>query len=103
MFEIGQDVVCVRNEIEGGYGDEIILDKSRIYMIRDIVEQDGEPCLLLHEARNRARPYRNRLPPFAIITEEPGYAATRFRPVRKTNISSLIEAVNKAPTSPVIA
>lgn len=93
MFEIGQMVVCVDDKASNigflpGRASpwDNLLEKGRIYTVRDILSNyRGDICLRLHE-----------IPCRASGTDHP-FRATRFRPIRKTDISALLEAVNRAP------
>ena len=93
MFEIGQMVVCVDGGWRGYPNPKrwpIMPRTGQIYTIRSVHERGNGPGVFLEEI----------ITPKAQCTtgwDEPGFQANRFRPIRKTDISSIVEAMNRAP------
>ncbi len=84
-WRLGQKIVCI-NDTFVGISEKILPVKGRVYTIRGIYDDDiGSIAFLLHEIVNEKRDnfigYEGQL-------LEPGFFATRFRPVttKKTSI-----------------
>jgi hypothetical protein len=87
MFYVGQKVVCIREDWRGGYGDEELPRKGRVYTIRGIDLIRGtcsdQVGLWLEEIVNEPRIYEGGL------CDEVSFGHQKFRPlvVRRTDIS----------------
>lgn len=91
-FELGQQVVCIDDEGFSFRSNEKCPIKDGIYTIRDLmVDDEGELILRLFEIVNQPMLYDNEF-------TECWFIASRFRPVRKTDISVFKALLNKIPT-----
>lgn len=91
MFHVGQKVVCINDNFNGGFGDETDPVKGGIYTIRDIRPwRNGHDAgFLFFEINNLARHYEGGF-------MECSYNVKKFKPLeeRKTDISSLVALLN---------
>lgn len=101
-FEIGQQVVCVRDDWmpSHGYLPPNLPVKDQVYTIRGMFEApwmfEQELWLLFEELYNPSW-----YPPAMSMSGEPGFCSDRFRPVRKTSIEDLKKLCVDPPKSPV--
>jgi hypothetical protein len=85
MFHVGQLVVCVDDNWpspRGGYGDELLPIRGKIYTVREVFQRrgDDEPSMLLEEVVNDVRPYLMR-DGSSVELLEPSFVLRRFHPV----------------------
>lgn len=94
MFEVGQQVVCVDDHFDhpNRHGFHRPTKGDR-YIVREFVPDfGGEPCIRLSEIINPPVVWRG-----DVFPEELAFKASRFRPIRKTDISIFTAMLNKAP------
>lgn len=89
-FYVGQKVVCIDNNRDGGYGDEIVPDVGPVYTVRELFSCNGHDWLRLREIKNSPRYYT----PGGVT--EAFFHISRFRPVveRKTSIAIFTAMLN---------
>lgn len=82
-FSIGQQVVCIDDNLAGGYGDETDPVLRGVYTIRQIYWNGHRGCeqVLFHEIVNTPRWYLG----FGFPVEG-GFDSHHFRPLRTTSI-----------------
>lgn len=89
MFDINQQVVCIRDDWNKSFGTEIYPKKGQILTIREILadfpeDYTYEVGLLFYEIVNKLQVYAGRTEP-----REISFPGSAFRPVKKTDISTL--------------
>lgn len=77
-FHVGQRVVCVDDRYTT-HSNRRELYSGNVYTIRRLDTVDGMPCVCLHEIPLRYSPSRGWI--------DYPFRATRFRPVKETDIS----------------
>ena len=77
MFEVGQQVVCIK-EAGDCYNGETGPKKGKIYTIRDISVVDGDTGLIFEEIKNIPTLYSNGTLECSFISED-------FRPIVENN------------------
>jgi hypothetical protein len=91
-FEVKKQVVCINAEHGKRFPWEILPILNTIYTIRSIeVHPDGEIGLFLEEIVNK--PYQ-----YCDSFGEISFNASRFKPVKLTNIDVFTEILNPSPT-----
>ena len=102
MFAIGQKVVCVDDRLRTGrrYYRENLPKNGVVYTVREMVDArargytDEDWGLRLVEIVNRKRWYT---PPNGRIFTEMFFSASRFRPLRSTNIDVFLKMLEPTP------
>lgn len=95
MFDIDQQVVCIRDDWNKSFGGEIYPKQGQILTIREILadfpeDYTYEVGLLFYEIVNPLKVY------FGCTTaKEISFPGSAFRPVKKTDISTI--KITKVP------
>jgi hypothetical protein len=91
MFHIGQQVVCVDGNCRHQWDNNVPMPvKGCVYTVRGFHEfSETDLGIYLEEIINK---------PLAVGVDEPAYFADRFRPVKKTDISTFSKILDQSPT-----